>query len=119
MTCGCVLIVLFVMFNGGIGGAKLSPGVYVQESSYGSSGGVAQVGKTAYRLNADGTFDYTGYYEGACSAWESHGTYTQNGKSITFVYDANPMVPAGYTISASIIDSRSFGSQGDKFVKEG
>ena len=119
MTCGCVLIVLFVMFNGGIGGAKLSPGVYVQESSYGSSGGVAQVGKTAYRLNADGTFDYTGYYEGAGSAWESHGTYTQNGSSITFVYDANPMVPAGYRITAPIINSTSFGSTGDKFVKEG
>ena len=56
---GIVLIVMqFALFGGGLGGAKLQPGIYVQQGQY-SGGGISQVGHTAYRLNADGTFDYS------------------------------------------------------------
>ena len=119
LVCGCVLIFLYISFNGGIGGSKLEPGIYVQQGGGESSGNVVQVGTTAYRLNSDGTFDFTGYYEGPGSAWESHGTWSQSGSTVTFVYHGNPMVQEGHTVRAPIINSTSFGSSQERFTKVG
>ncbi len=120
LIAGIVLIVLQVaIFGGGfggIGGAKLKPGIYVQQGSY-SGGGIAQVGVTAYRINSDGTFDYTDVYQGTSSIWSGHGTYKASGSSITFVWKGNPMVQEGYTFTATVYDSTTFGNASEKFKK--
>ena len=117
LICGIVLIVLQIsIFGGGIGGKKLTPGIYLQQGSY-SGGGIAQVGQTAYRLNSDGTFDYTDVYNGGGTIWSGHGTYKMSGSSITFVWKANPMVQEGYTYSATIYDKNTFGNSMEKFKR--
>ena len=98
---------------GGIG-IRLAPGVYVQQNQY-SGGGVTQVGYCAYDLNEDGTFDYTDGYKGGSTIWSGHGTYTMNGKTITFVWKGNPMVQEGYTVTATIYDSTTFGTAYEKY----
>ena len=103
---------------GGIGGGKLKPGIYVQSSGQYSGGGVVQVGVTAYRLNSDGTFDYTDGYNGGSTPWSGHGTYKFSGSSVTFVWQGNPMVPAGHTATASIYDGgKSFGGGGERYTR--
>lgn len=118
---GCVMIGIHVALNGGIGGlggAKLEPGVYVQQGQF-SGGGISQVGYTAYRLNADGTFDYTDSYDHNPIIWSGHGTWKQNGSNVTFVWDGNPMVPAGHTVTVPVKSSTSFGTSGaDLFKKQ-
>ena len=102
---GVVLVVLqFALFGGfaGIGGSKLNPGVYVQQGAPYQGGGVVQVGVTAYRLNSDGTFDYTDGYQNSSTIWSGHGTYTVSGSKVTFVWQGNPMVAAGYTVTATV-----------------
>ena len=100
---------------GGIGGAKLQPGVYVQQGQY-SGGGIAQVGHTAYRLNADGTFDYSDSYEN--NIWSGHGKWSQSGSTVTFVWKGNPMVAEGYTYSATIYDGgKSFGNSAERYTR--
>ena len=120
LIAGIVLIVLEVgIFGGGlsgIGGAKLKPGIYVQQGSY-SGGGIAQVGVTAYRINSDGTFDYTDAYQGTSSIWSGHGTYKVSGSGVTFVWKGNPMVAEGYTVTATVYDSTTFGNASEKFKK--
>ena len=120
LICGIVLIVLQVaIFGGGfggIGGTKLQSGIYVQQGSY-SGGGIAQVGVTAYRINSDGTFDYTDVYQGTSSIWSGHGTYKVSGLSVTFVWKGNPMVQEGYTFTATVYDSTTFGNASEKFKK--
>ena len=120
LICGIVLIILQVaLFGGGfggLGGSKLQSGIYVQQGSY-SGGGVAQVGVTAYRLNSDGTFDYTDVYKGGSSIWSGHGTYKVSGSSVTFVWKGNPMVQEGYTFTATVYDSTTFGNASEKFKK--
>ena len=110
---GLCAIFIPIAINGGfagLGGAKLKPGIYVQSWTDAPSGGVVSVGKTAYRLNADGTFNYTAVYEGGKAAWDNGGTWKQNGSKVTFVWKGNPMVAAGYTNSATIFDGgKSFG----------
>ena len=119
LICGVVLIVLqFALFGGGfggIGGAKLQPGVYVQQGQY-SGGGITQVGHTAYRLNSDGTFDYSDSYEN--NIWSGHGTWKQSGSTVTLVWHGNPMVAEGYTINATVYDGgNSFGSSSERFKR--
>lgn len=100
---------------GGLGGAKLQPGIYVQQGQY-SGGGVTQVGHTAYRLNADGTFDYTDGYENNPIIWSGHGTWSQSGSTVTLVWHGNPMVAEGYTVTANVYDGgKSFGSSSERF----
>lgn len=104
----------------GIGGAKLTPGVYVQSTAPASGGGVVQVGVIAYRLNGDGTFDYTdayGYSGG--TIWSGHGKWSQSGSTVTFVWDGNPMVPAGHTVTATVYDGgTSFGSSTERYKRQ-
>lgn len=126
IACGLVLLIggLCMVFIpmainnggfGGLGGAKLQPGVYVQQGQY-SGGGVAQVGHTAYRLNADGTFDYSDSYEN--NVWSGHGTWSQSGSTVTFVWKGNPMVAEGYTYTGTIYDGgNSFGSSSERFKR--
>ncbi|MBQ3754965.1 MAG: hypothetical protein II867_02260, partial [Clostridia bacterium] len=118
---GCVMIGIQVALNGGIGGlggVKLEPGIYVQQGQY-SGGGIAQVGYTAYRLNADGTFDYTDGYNNNNPVWSGHGKWSQSGSNVTFVWDGNPMVPAGHTVTVPVKSSTSFGTSGaDLFKKQ-
>ena len=102
----------------GVGTAKLKTGIYVQQTTYGPSGGVVQVGLTAYRINGDGTFDYSDNY-GDKTIWSGHGKWSQNGSTVTFVWDGNPMVPAGYTITANVYDGgTAFGSGTERFKRE-
>ena len=114
LICGIVLIVLRIMLFGGLGG-KLQPGIYRQESQYAQSGNAAQVGYTAFRINGDGTFDFTDYYQGAGTAWSGHGTYSISGKTITFNWNANPMYPNGHTSTGTIKSSTSFGDASSTF----
>ena len=118
---GCVMIGINIALNGGfggLGGTKLEPGIYVQQGQY-SGGGIAQVGYTAYRLNADGTFDYTDSYDHNPIIWSGHGKWSQSGSNITFVWDGNPMVPAGHTVTVPVKSSTSFGTSGaDLFKKQ-
>lgn len=128
IACGLVLLIggLCMVFIpmainnggfGGLGGAKLQPGVYVQQGQY-SGGGIAQVGHTAYRLNADGTFDYTDSYEHNPIIWSGHGTWSQSGSTVTFVWNGNPMVAAGYTFTANVYDNgASFGNNTERFKR--
>ena len=103
----------------GVGGAKLKPGIYVQSTAPASGGGVVQVGVIAYRLNGDGTFDYTdayGYSGG--TIWSGHGKWSQSGSTVTFVWDGNPMVPAGYTVRANVYEGgTAFGQNGPEYRK--
>ena len=117
---GCVMIGIHVALNGGLGGlggTKLQPGIYVQQGQF-SGGGIAQVGYTAYRLNADGTFDYTDSYDHNPVIWSGHGTWKQNGSKVTFVWDGNPMVQAGYTVTVPVKSSTSFGTSGADLFKK-
>ena len=117
---GCVMIGIHVALNGGIGGlggTKLEPGIYVQQGQY-SGGGIAQVGYTAYRLNADGTFDYTDSYDHNPIIWSGHGKWSQSGSNVTFVWDGNPMVPAGHTVTVPVKSSTSFGTSGADLFKK-
>ena len=125
IACGLVLLIgglcmIFIPMAinggfGGLGGAKLQPGVYVQQGQF-SGGGVAQVGHTAYRLNADGTFDYSDSYEK--NVWSGHGTWSQSGSTVTLVWNGNPMVAAGYTVTANIYDGgKSFGNSSERFTR--
>ena len=126
IACGLVLLIggLCMVFIpmainnggfGGLGGDKLQPGVYVQQGQY-SGGGIAQVGHTAYRLNADGTFDYSDSYEN--NVWSGHGTWSQSGSTVTFVWKGNPMVAEGYTYTGTIYDGgTSFGNSAERFKR--
>ena len=123
IACGLVLLIggLLMIFlpiainGGGIGGGKLQPGIYVQQGQY-SGGGISQVGHTAYRLNADGTFDYSDSYEN--NIWSGHGTYKVSGSTVTFVWKGNPMVAEGYTYTATIYDGgNSFGNSFERFKR--
>ena len=108
--CGFVLIFLQIsLFGGGFGGTKLKTGIYLQTDNY-SGGGIQQVGQTAYRINSDGTFDYTDVYKGGGTIWSGHGTYKASGSTITFTWRGNPMVPDGYVGTAPIYSSTSFGN---------
>ncbi len=110
-----IFIPMAISGGGGIGGAKLQPGIYVQQGQY-SGGGIQQVGHTAYRLNADGTFDYSDSYEN--NIWSGHGTWSQSGATVTFVWKGNPMVAEGYTYTATIYDGgNSFGSSTERFKR--
>ncbi|MBP5194076.1 MAG: hypothetical protein J6126_05050 [Clostridia bacterium] len=123
IACGLVLLIggLLMIFlpiainGGGIGGGKLQPGIYVQQGQY-SGGDISQVGHTAYRLNADGTFDYSDSYEN--NIWSGHGTWKQSGSTVTFVWKGNPMVAEGYTYTATIYDGgSSFGNSSERFKR--
>lgn len=116
VICGIVLIGLKVALFGGFGGSKLNPGIYLQQGSY-SGSGIAQVGSVAYRINGDGTFDYTDYYQGDSSIWSGHGTYSISGSIVTFVWKGNPMVTEGYSVDATIYDSNTFGNSSEKFKR--
>ncbi|MBP5209798.1 MAG: hypothetical protein J6125_02945 [Clostridia bacterium] len=116
LICGVVLIVLRVFLFGGGFGPKLQPGVYVQQGQF-SGGGVAQVGYCAYRLNEDGTFDYNDGYDRDPNLWSGHGTWKQNGRTVTFVWDGNPMIPEGYTSTVPVKSSTSFGTSGADVYK--
>lgn len=102
---------------GGLVGGKLKPGVYVQQGGPWEGGGVVQVGVCAYRLNSDGTFDYTDGYNGSSTPWSGHGTYKVSGSSVTFVWKGNPMVQEGYTVTATVYDSNTFGSAAEKYKR--
>ena len=101
----------------GLGVAKLKPGIYVQATAPYSGGGVVQVGLIAYRLNSDGTFDYTdGYGYSGGTIWSGHGKWSQSGSTVTFVWDGNPMVQAGYTATATVYDGgTSFGNSAERY----
>ena len=99
---------------GGIGGAKLEPGIYVQQGTAGSG----QLGATAYRLNADGTFNHAGYYDGNATVWDIGGTWSQNGSTLTLKGNPNPLYPSGYTLNIPIKSSTSFGTSGADLYKK-
>ena len=103
----------------GIGGAKLKPGEYVQATGPYSDSTKVQVGTTAYRINSDGTFDYTdGYGYSGGTIWSGHGTWTQSGSTVTFVWNENPMIPAGYTVRANVYEGgTAFGQNGPEYRK--
>ena len=106
---GLLMIFLPIAINGGFG-AKLSPGVYVQDFDNPSTqGNIAYIGKAAYRLNGDGTYNYAAVYEGAGSVWDVGGTWSQSGSTLTLRGKPNPMYPNGYTISMQVFSSSSFG----------
>lgn len=114
---GCVMIGIHVAMNGGIGGiggAKLEPGIYVQQGTAGSG----QLGATAYRLNADGTFNHAGYYDGNATVWDIGGTWSQNGSTLTLKGNPNPLYPSGYTLNIPIKSSTSFGTSGADLFKK-
>lgn len=114
---GCVMIGIHVAMNGGIGGiggAKLEPGIYVQQGTAGSG----QLGATAYRLNADGTFNHAGYYDGNATVWDIGGTWSQNGSTLTLKGNPNPLYPSGYTLNIPIKSSTSFGTSGADLYKK-
>ena len=112
---GLLMIILPIAINGGgIGGGTLQPGIYVQQGSYGGG----QLGSTAFRLNADGTYNHTGYYDGNSTVWDNGGTWSQSGSKVTFVAKGNPMTPAGYTVTATIYDGgSSFGNSSERFKR--
>ena len=106
---GILMVVLPIAINGGFG-AKLQPGVYVQDFDNPSTqGNIEYVGKSAYRLNADGTYNYAAVYSGAGSVWDIGGTWSQSGSTLTLRGKPNPMYPNGYTISMQVFSSSSFG----------
>ena len=67
---------------------------------------------------ADGTFDYTDSYDHNPVIWSGHGTWKQNGSNVTFVWDGNPMVQAGYTVTVPVKSSTSFGTSGADLFKK-
>lgn len=114
---GCVMIAINIALNGGIGGlggTKLEPGIYVQQGTAGSG----QLGATAYRLNADGTFNHAGYYDGNATVWDIGGTWSQNGSTLTLKGNPNPLYPSGYTLNIPIKSSTSFGTSGADLFKK-
>ena len=114
--CGIVLLILQFALFGGFGSAKLKAGIYIQDFEMASSGNAVQVGKTAYRLNSDGTYNYTGYYDGDGTVWDNGGTWSQSGSTVTFVANGNPMTPAGTKITAKVMDGgKSFGDSYTKY----
>lgn len=122
LIAGIVLIVLQVaIFGGGfggIGGAKIKPGIYVQGYEQVKQGNVAYVGKNAYRLNADGTYNFAASYEGASTVWDAGGTWSQSGSTLTLKGSPNPMYPNGYTVTATVYDGgNSFGNSAQRFNK--
>ena len=122
LIAGIVLIVLEVgIFGGGlsgIGGAKVQPGIYVQGYEKEKQGNVAYVGKNAYRLNADGTYNFAASYEGAATVWDAGGTWSQSGSTLTLKGSPNPMYPNGYTVTATVYDGgNSFGNSAQRFNK--
>lgn len=106
---GCVCIALFIVFSGGIGGTKLKPGIYLQTEQFGPSGGTVQVGYMAFRLNSDGTYDFTDSYEGDKTPWSAHGTYSISGSTVYFKMNPNPLYPNGTTQIGTIKSRDSFG----------
>ncbi|MBO4479960.1 MAG: hypothetical protein J5774_06300 [Clostridia bacterium] len=122
LIAGIVLIVLEVgIFGGGlsgIGGAKVQPGIYVQSHEQEQQGNAVQVGKSAYRLNADGTYNYAAVYDGASTVWDAGGTWSQSGSTLSLKGKPNPMYPNGYTVTATVYDGgKSFGNSTQRFKK--
>ena len=110
----CMIFIPMAINGGGIGGAKLQPGIYVQETSYGSG----QSGLTAYRINADGTYNHAASYSGDGTIWDSGGTWSQSGSTLSLKGNANPLYPSGYTITATVYDGgTSFGGATGKYKK--
>ena len=69
-------------------------------------------------MNADGTFDYTDNYDYTPIIGSGHGTWSQNGSTVTFVWKGNPMVAEGYTFSATIYDGgNSFGNSAERYKR--
>ena len=118
---GLCLIFIPMAVNGGIGGgAKLQPGIYVQDFENEQYGNVVAIGKTAYRLNADGTYNYAAVYDGENSVWDVGGTWKQSGSTLTLTGKPNPMYPNGYTITATVYDGgKSFGNSTQRYRRTG
>ena len=116
---GLLMIFLPIAINGGgIGVSKLKPGIYVQDYTVAQSGNVAFIGKNAYKVNADGTYQFAAVYDGAGSVWDVGGTWSQSGSKVTFKGKANPLYPNGYTVNATVMDGgTSFGNSGQKFKR--
>ncbi len=116
LICGIVLILMHIFVFGG--GSKLSPGIYVQQGQYSNKEkNMVQVGLTAYRINGDGTFDYTDYYDGASTIWSGHGIYKASRSSVTLVWKGNPMVAEGYTVNMTIYDKNTIGNSFTKYKR--
>ena len=104
--------------GGGIGGGKLQPGIYVQDYTQAKQGNVAQSGKIAYRLNADGTYNHAANYNGSATVWDAGGTWEQSGSTITLKGKSNPLYPSGYTITMTVYDGgNSFGTSSQRYKK--
>lgn len=115
----CMVFIPMAINGGGVGGsAKLQPGIYVQDYEQASSGNVVAVGKSAYRLNADGTYNFAAVYEGDGSVWDNGGTWSQSGSTLTMVANGNPMVPAGTKTVAKVQDGgNAFGNGFERFKR--
>lgn len=115
----CMVFIPMAISGGGVGGsAKLQPGIYVQDYEQASSGNVVAVGKCAYRLNADGTYNFAAVYEGDGSVWDNGGTWSQSGSTLTMVANGNPMVPAGTKTVAKVQDGgNAFGNGFERFKR--
>ena len=114
---GILMVILPVAINGGFG-ARLTPGIYVQDFEIAPQGNIAPIGKSAYRLNGDGTYNYAAVYDGANTVWDIGGTWTQSGSTVTFVGKPIPLYPDGYTITATVYSGTSFGSgSAERFKK--
>ena len=110
------MIFLPIAINGGFG-AKLQPGIYVQDYTQAQQGNVAFVGKTAYRLNADGTYNFAAVYDGDSTVWDIGGTWKQSGSTLTLTGKPNPMYPSGYTITATVYGDSKFGKSSQNVFK--
>ena len=113
---GLLMIFLPIMINGGFG-AKLQPGIYVQDFTEAQQGNVAFVGQSAYRLNADGTYNYAAVYDGDSTVWDIGGTWKQSGSTLTLTGKPNPLYPSGYTVTATVYGSDKFGKSAQNVFK--
>ena len=89
----------------------------MQDYTQAQQGNVAQSGKTAYRLNADGTYNFAAVYDGDSTVWDIGGTWKQSGSTLTLTGKPNPMYPSGYTVTATVYGSDSFGRSGEQFKR--
>ena len=76
--------------SGFAGAAANIDGVYVQSVSHGSSNGVGQAGKTAYKVEGNYIY-YSGYYDGDNTGWSGPYTYNRFGNRVTYRFTSGGM----------------------------
>ena len=69
-------------------------------------------------MSADGTYNHAASYSGDGTIWDSGGTWSQSGSTLTLKGSPNPMYPNGYTVTATVYDGgNSFGNSAQRFNK--